>query len=376
MKNIRSISFISVILFFALLCLPLIVKISGLKVPAGNFENRKKEAMPSPAFSDFNHLYRNIDVFFKQFDRYYADNFGLRELMLNLFTQIKVKVFRVNPFPQKAVEGENGWLFLGDSWSDVIKESKGIVVYNDEEVQRIVAKVLQMQSYFDQRGIKFYLAVAPGKLTIYSQYLPIEKSGKMIKIDQVRGALMKHGIGIIDMKDDFHSYREYDLYYKTDTHWNGIGTFSGYQTIMKRLVRDGCNELKILNFSDYRIDTSTTFRGGLSNMIRRADKEKMVILKPLFKSNATARQTKLVMPEYIQLKPGLYESRHTSNVNNLKILVFHDSFFQYTAEFFKEGFGETVLVWSGLDYNIVNKEQPDIVIYELAERSLDILLDI
>ena len=72
----------------------------------------------------------------------------------------------------------------------------------------------------------------------------------------------------------------------------------------------------------------------------------------------------------------MYESRYIGNANKFKILVFHDSFFNGMSKFFKESFGETVFVWSDLQFGLVEKEKPDILIYERVERDIDMLLNL
>ena len=55
------------------------------------------------------------------------------------------------------------------------------------------------------------------------------------------------------------------------------------------------------------------------------------------------------------------------------VLVFHDSFIWGMCKFLKESVGRTVLVHHsglGFDAEVVEKEKPDIVIYEVVERGV------
>ncbi|MGB0176409.1 MAG: hypothetical protein ACPF9D_04530, partial [Owenweeksia sp.] len=68
-------------------------------------------------------------------------------------------------------------------------------------------------------------------------------------------------------------------------------------------------------------------------------------------------------------------SRFRSPANDLKIMVWRDSFGPGISKFISESFGESIFV-SGyeLDWDLIEREKPNIVVQEVVERKLDIYI--
>ena len=79
----------------------------------------------------------------------------------------------------------------------------------------------------------------------------------------------------------------------------------------------------------------------------------------------------LMVPGNYTRKPTDYEQRYTSEANDLKILMFGDSFSTSLIKFLKESFGESVFIWHyRFNKQLIIDEKPDIVINEIVERNL------
>ena len=80
---------------------------------------------------------------------------------------------------------------------------------------------------------------------------------------------LKLPLEVIDLKEDLVNnidYFDYLPYRKQDTHWNEIGGFWGYKSLMKSIKQDFPN-LKSLSVDDiYKLDT-INLRGDLDNMM-------------------------------------------------------------------------------------------------------------
>jgi len=83
----------------------------------------------------------------------------------------------------------------------------------------------------------------------------------------------------------------------------------------------------------------------------------------------------LPVPDQYFFASKQYEERYASENNKLKILVFRDSFFGAYSKFIADSFGESVFIWRhNFNKNLIEKEKPNIVFYEIIERNIDILL--
>ena len=54
-----------------------------------------------------------------------------------------------------------------------------------------------------------------------------------------------------------------------------------------------------------------------------------------------------------------------------KLLVFRDSFFTAVEPFVSRNFSKSMYIWTSYDQNVVDNENPDIVIWEVVERYID-----
>ena len=305
--------------------------------------------------------------------RYYSEICGFRELLVPLYLEIKSNLFHVSPYPDKVVYGQQGWFFLGDEYSHVISESKGLINFSEQELKRIEDNMLNTQEYCRRRNIRFYLALAPDKSDVYGCYLPIEKANRPTKVDQVVTRLSKCNFRIINLGKDFTLYNNRQLYLKTDSHWNQFGLFIGYQTLMNAIKTD-FPDIQPLNINQFVIDTVDDYKGDLTSMMSLKRKDQRIEFKSKIVSEVSHENKRLPVPEGYTLDPTFYERRFFNKKGNHKTLIIHDSFFHSMPKFMKENFRESVFLWCYFDYRIIDREKPELVIYELAGREIDALL--
>jgi hypothetical protein len=100
----------------------------------------------------------------------------------------------------------------------------------------------------------------------------------------------------------------------------------------------------------------------------------MIRFTPIQPDKAHLQARQLPVPKNYERVPEDYEKRYKSNVNDLKVLVFHDSFTTALVPFIKESFGETVFIWKpNFNKTLIEKEKPDIVLQIVVERNLELL---
>jgi alginate O-acetyltransferase complex protein AlgJ len=177
------------------------------------------------------------------------------------------------------------------------------------------------------------------------------------------------------MKRDFRLYRDKRLFYLNDTHWNSLGSFLGYRTLMDFIVRDFPG-LKIFSIHDFNLDTKNSDTDDLTAMLSLNIPEKVVAMVPKKPGNARAEKDKLPVPDSYTGKPDEYEMRFANTGYPLKALIFRDSFFTAMIPFLKESFGESVFIWSPYDRSLIDIEKPDLVIFEVIEREIEVFENI
>lgn len=117
---------------------------------------------------------------------------------------------------------------------------------------------------------------------------------------------------------------------------------------------------------------------GDLNRILQLDKDEYFI--DLVRKDTTSKykaiQENLTAPQGYYFDPSYYEERYKSETNQLKLMVFRDSFFGAYYKLVASNFGESVFVWwHNFNPDLITDEKPDIVLYEIVERNIDILLD-
>lgn len=371
----RNIKIGTIVIFALMIGLPFVLQTLGVNLNVKNSENRKLEERPiftlkaTKAASGvpqlFLGVYRDVINYKDTYDRYYKDNFVLKNWLFYNYYFIQNNLFGLDPLPQKVVTGTNGWLFLGNSYSDVITESKGIKAFNEHELKEAKRRLLAKKAWLAEKGIEFYVAVAPNKHSIYGDELPIIKSDQPTKLEQLKAIIQPEELNFIDLADSFPKEPIERLYHKTNTHWNDYGAFYGYKALMAKL-KENYPFITTSNLEDFKMDTLLSSQEDLTSMLNINMIEERINLN---RPDTIAKEIQSTIPVPKNKKD--YVFNYITSVNKLKVLVFRDSFFSNLMKFMKENFGETIYVWSELKNDIIEKEQPDIVILEVIERDVD-----
>ncbi|GAA3786043.1 hypothetical protein GCM10022271_18320 [Corallibacter vietnamensis] len=303
-------------------------------------------------------------------------NFPLKADLFEMYCNIKANFLKVNPVPNSVIDLNNGWKFLGNDYSNALTESKGIQNFNKEQLETIKTNLLENKKWIEDHGIKFYLSIAPNKHSIYGDMIPIAKSNKKTKLEQIKTLCKNIDIPFIDLGAYFpkDSIR---LYHRTDSHWNYLGGYYASKAIINSLSKD----YKTQNFnnhplSDYEIERFNSPIGDLNGMLFLKKNEEVITIKPKFEYSWTKQANQLPLPSPYHFDPKDYEHRYTSDVNDLKIIIMRDSFFVALQETIANNFGETLCIWRhNFDKTLMKNEKPDIVLYEIVERNIDVLLN-
>lgn len=343
---------IFVFIYILIISIPLILLFLGIKTEPIN-KNEKK-----------------ISLNFKR-------NFPLKSDLFNVFSTIKTDVFDTNPLHQKAIDTKNGWKFLGNDFSNVLSESKAMIVFDEEELEKIKANLLHRKEWLSERNILFYLAVAPNKHTVYGDMIPIKKDDRPTKMQQLDSLCKANNINYIDLGDQFPKENAPRLFHKTDSHWNDIAGYYAFRSSMDLITQHFPNEtFNVFSLDDFTIETVNEPIGDLNEMLQLPKNEEWIHLFPKYEPQAVSLDKTLDIPFGYYKDPLFYETRFKSNTNDLKLMVLNDSFFGYYGKYLAENFGNSLFIWNYIfDKDLIAAEQPDILYHEIVERDIDLLID-
>ena len=198
-------------------------------------ENRNFVKLPNLNGSDVN----TWIAFSEKFKEYFHDHFGLRKTLVSLQANAKVNWLGVSP-SSEVVLGDHQWLFY--SGTRAMDNYRSIKPFTNQELDAWLRLYKGRRDWLASQGIEYILVIPPEKHTIYPEYLPrrFTRVGRESRLDQLLAYLQtKSDLRVIDVRPALMRSKANgpDLYFHTDTHWNGHGAFVAYREIMTTVSR-------------------------------------------------------------------------------------------------------------------------------------------
>jgi hypothetical protein len=226
-------------------------------------------------------------------------------------------------------------------------------------------------------GKTLLLVIPPNKTTVYPEYMPqhIPVMGATSRLDQFAEYMRANGhVRIVDLRATLIRASNNQLtYYRTDSHWNDLGAYYGYVDILNALSAE-YPALKPHGLSDfaYEPDAGGTVTDLPGTMGLFPFEEAGPRLTPRFPS-----QTETIT---VPLSDGT-DMLVTTNQNQRlpRLLIFEDSFYDSLAKFLEPHFSHITALsyreFPGAAHSRladwIRTDNPDIVIIECVERSLE-----
>jgi hypothetical protein len=361
----KKINIIIVIIFITLISLPVIGHQLGWDRGVSLNENRKLASLPYLSLEtawDFSTNYVN----------YFNDNFGFRPQLLELSHLLNIKLFKVAPPDSGVTIGRDGWLFYtpDETYLDTINARP----FSETDLRGIASNMETIQKHFESRGIHFYFMVAPNAQTVYPDELPasLKKVNPKSRLDQITDYFNSHQTEVTfinPVPDLIKSKSQAQLFYKYDTHWDDYGAFIAYQSLTDRISKD-FPSISPKKISDFSISEQPSNRKDLESLMGVSGyySEKVPTFTPKF-SPQSVNLTPQCADPYIRC--GLVE-KQVNDPNLPTLVAFRDSFFNGLIPFISENFRSSTYLWGVVPYStdIIDKNKPDIVIFEITEREL------
>jgi len=303
-------------------------------------------------------------------EQYFNDRFGFRNRLIRANNHWKYQLFRESPNVEVAT-GRNGWLYFrgGKTLDDYFGFSR----FNQQELETWRQLLEKRRDWLAKRGIKYLFTIPPDKHSIYPEYLPDwwVKSDKPGKVDQFMEYMKAHStVEVLDLRKPLLDAKPLGvIYLKTDTHWNFLGGFIGYQAVVDALSRQipGLKPLPLDAFdrkpSEWRIGDLCTLMGDTTTReMQQVSFTPRSPLKPLKLVSDPARLPK-------QWGPNNEPQVSENDSGQGKAVVFRDSFANRWRDFLGYNFKEVIYIWQySWDTAFLEREKPDVVIDEMLER--------
>ncbi|MEA2699000.1 MAG: alginate O-acetyltransferase complex protein AlgJ [Myxococcales bacterium] len=309
-----------------------------------------------------------------KFRRYMNVHFAFRVPLMEIYAQLKVKLFGVSS-SDTVVLGKDGWLFYtGESLAEDYRCNRP---FTEEELARWTRRLVARRDWLKAHGIPYVFVVAPNPGTIYPENLPesLHRLGPTSRFEQLTAYLAAHSdFRPVDVRAALtDGKKRARLYYKTDTHWNQMGAFIAYEQMSARLA-GVLPAWKTRTLGDFDEVPTADWAGDLSYMLGAPSifRETRVDLTPRGGTDVLANGVPLSMnesPEAWYMRPVSIRESPTGEIS--RAVVLRDSYFAAPAQFLSSHFRRMVMLWThDFDPKVIDRERPDVVIEEIVERGL------
>jgi hypothetical protein len=217
------------VLFGLLLVAPAFLTVTNLSLTTPLEENRNREPFPQLSSCGLLHL----DDCHGRVDAWFNDNYGPRDLLIKLKTQVDYSVFHVS---DKVHIGPDNWLFYR---STMDTEKVAAERISQEQFKNLLGQFDSLDKYLKQRGIQLIVLPIPLKDEVYPEYLPgsVPNLPENSRYQQLRKWLAGHeSIWTIDAYEFLlERKRTARAFHKTDFHWNDPAGFLFAERLVNHL---------------------------------------------------------------------------------------------------------------------------------------------
>lgn len=357
--------------FFGILALPILWFGKPSFVPALQ-ENRRLEAFPARSLYWFQH-----------FERWFNDRYGMRDALVYYGSRLQMARTGI-PMQQDVVIGKDGWLFYDEDYTPGqahFADLYGRAPLSQDELAVMTQNLVQVRDRLRSCGVAYYLVIAPDKQTIYPETLQMRVPAETrTRADQLLASARGAGLlpNVIDLRAPLlaaKATQSFDLYKRTDSHWNTLGAFIGYQTIRERLVKDGVlAPSERAQLDAYRVSRHR-FEGGdiAVNLLSLPNYFEDYVVE--LDSYKPRQATPINVPGWPPTQTVEFLSTENAAAQG-DLLLYRDSFSGELMPFFAEDFHRMYAVLGHvLDGANVAKARPKVVVQETVERKIPLLRD-
>lgn len=168
-------------------------------------------------------------AFFSEAEAYISDRFGLRSPLRLLHSTLDAGILHSCFSDRMVLIGKEGWLFYidvrggdDDNLKNFLKED----ILTEQQLARGVELLQNRREWCRAHGMEFLVLICPNKHNVYGEFYPLAQPEGITRGEQFAAVLSAAGIPFVFPLEEIRARKEsygVPLYFKTDTHWNGLG---------------------------------------------------------------------------------------------------------------------------------------------------------
>lgn len=307
------------------------------------------------------------------FEQFFNDRFAYRDRLIGARSFVDLKLFRVTG-SSKVLYGKSGNFYYFDPANRRMIE--GTYPFKPKLLKAWKALLEERYSWCKEHGIDYYFVLAPTKSSIYPEYLPdsyphyYRETRTDVLLEFLKQT--KSPVPVLDLRPSLRAAKgKLPLFFLTDLHWNPLGSYYGYRSLINSL-REAHPEIGApTELSEFDLRPLHYKRGDLSRMMGLMGvlTETTVQVCPKNRSKSSLIRDNNFTENALGLKGAEAFGFHQDGTTLPSAVMFRDSFACYMIDFYlPKHFSRISFFWQpDFSQSIVLREKPDIVLQEIVE---------
>ncbi|MCL1857874.1 MAG: DHHW family protein [Oscillospiraceae bacterium] len=324
----------------------------------------------------------------------FLENQSSEDIDLNLYakTENKDKSDALIITVKKSAKRENRPVYIGKEnhlhYNETIPDFLGNSLFSDDELDKIKTRAENLQQILTDEGLKtkVIIFVSPSHNTIYPETMPDflteQKISDNSRLRQLTETFKNSSVMFINPYDRLMKEKEnYFIYNRTDTHWNELGAYFGYCELFDYIGKFFPNA-KPRPLSDFNVYNSTVKGGDLIPMLEFDQSEYIENAVVVRIKNPAVPELYRGDTDEISYQETFYHKLHeyeSGDNSKPSILMYRDSFSISMMSPIAETSGRIIFyhMWNyDININYIKEINPDFLIIQRVERSLNDLYDV
>ena len=267
-----------------------------------------------------------------------------------------------SPLDNKVLRGRNGRLFLDNDTNFVLAQHSGKLRFSEAQLRQWRFVLETRRAWLERFGAKHYFLVPPNAHSVYPEDLPagheMSHSRPVVQLMEYLETVRSYA-DLIYPLDELVAQRASCIFSKTETHWSEVGALIAYRHLMTDIGETYA--ARMLQTEALQV-IEKDFVGDLGAKVIPAESAPLPFVR------LTDERAELVSDNRV-MNQGRRIGYRCAVAPATRCLVYGDSFAERLLPFLAETFGHTVFAEiPTLDYCLVEREMPDLVIGVMNER--------
>lgn len=363
MKKRKAADLLFAVCFVTMIFIPFLL-LDTTEGLTSELENRALTAWPGLGFNK---------TYMEWYGHYAEDRVAFRDTAIMVNADLNYHLF--GEFSEELhMAGKEGYIFPADE--GYVQNYQRLNI-DEELMDDLMTYLERTDAYVTERGGKFVFMICPNKSSVYGEYMPdaihVDTTQKST-LDMAKEKLENLGISYVIPDAEFCDIKKTEQIYNVKydcAHWNDLGAFYGLRMV-NSLVHETYADIPVMEETDFARSTETVteleFFATSSPIEDEIFKLTCTAASGIQVETDSARRADVT----VEVGNNMAYFYNADAPCDRTILILHDSFLDNRESWYTYRYRE-VYFTSRVNYThiqeYIDEIEPDVVLFELAERS-------